>query len=212
MIGMKRQFLVIGALFLVCSTAMCIGQVQIPDNFTQAYGRIEATQKEIETIYLAYEAQVDKRVEYVEKQKISVNVDNKYLLSLLESESLLIDELSQKSVTYSGQINDLFNESKEIKNADAKSKATELIITLRNSQQNLSNGALSLKEATQLSGGAIYYYATGADLNDPVIKKEIEDLNLNSKSLFDMAVSQLSSYYNGTIEAKALYEELIKLK
>ena len=125
---MKRQFLVIGALFLVCSTAMCIGQVQIPDNFTQAYGRIEATQKEIETIYLAYEAQVDKRVEYVEKQKISVNVDNKYLLSLLESESLLIDELSQKSVTYSGQIIDLFNESGN-KNADAKSKATELIIT-----------------------------------------------------------------------------------
>lgn len=207
---MKRQFLVIGALFLVCSTAMCIGQVQIPDNFTQAYGRIEATQKEIETIYLAYEAQVDKRVEYVEKQKISVNVDNKYLLSLLESESLLIDELSQKSVTYSGQINDLFNESKEIKNADAKSKATELIITLRNSQQNLSNGALSLKEGTQSAGQALYYYATGADLNDPQIMKEIQSLNINSKTSFDSAIIDLNNYYNLVIESNTIYRELLK--
>ncbi|KYC46125.1 MAG: hypothetical protein APG12_00068 [Candidatus Methanofastidiosum methylothiophilum] len=209
---MKKQFLAIGTLFLVCTMAMCINQAQIPDKFKEAYTKIETTQKEIETIYLAYEEQVDKRVEYVEKQKISANVDNKYLLSLLESESLLIEELAQKSATYSSQINDLFNESKEIKNADVKSKATELIITLRNSQQNLSNGALSLKEATQSAGGAIYYYATGADLNDPLIKQDIQALNLNSKTQFDTAVVQLNAYYNGKLEARALYDELIKMK
>jgi len=207
---MKKQFLVIGALFLVCTMAMCVGQTKIPDNFTQAYGRIETTQKEIETTYLAYEAQVDKRIEYVEKNQATESVDHGYVLSLLESELLIIEELEQKSATYSNQINDLFNASKDIKNEEAKTRANELILKLRNSQQYLSRGILSLKEGTQSTGEALYYYATGADLNDPLIIKEIQGLNLNAKTFFDSAVLDLNSYYTLATESNALYQELIK--
>ena len=191
---MKRQFLVIGALFLVCTMAMCVGQAQIPDKFVQSYQSIETTQKEIETIYLAYEDQVQKRIEYVEKNRPTESVDYAYVLSLLESELLLIDEMTQKNATYSNQINELFNESKNIKSTDAKSKASELIIILRNSQQYLSQGTLSLKDGTQYTGDAIYYYATGADITDPLILNEIQSLNLDAKTLFDTAVLQLNSY------------------
>jgi len=207
---MKKQFLVIGALFLVCSMAMCVSQTQIPDNFIQSYGKIETTQKEIETIYFAYENQVDKRIEYVKNNESNASVDSKHLLSLLESEMLLIDELDQKSATYSKQINDLFNESKSITNTEAKNKANELVITLRNSQQYLSGGVLSLREGTQSTGEAIYYYATGADLTDPLIQQEIRALNLNAKTLFDEAFTKLNLYYTLTTESNTLYQELIK--
>ena len=113
---MKKQFLVIGALFLVCTMAMCVNQTKLPDTFTQTYGKIETTQKEIEAIYSAYEAQVEKRIEYVEKNRSKESVDHKYVLSLLESELLTINELEQKNKTYSNLINDLFNASKDIKN------------------------------------------------------------------------------------------------
>lgn len=207
---MKKQFLVIGALFLVCTMAMCVGQAKIPDSFTQAYGRIEATQKEIETTYLAYEAQVDNRIEYVEKNQSTESVDHNYVLSLLESELLIINELEQKSVAYSNQITELFDASKDIKNEGAKTKANELILKLRNSQQYLSRGALGLKEGTQSTGQALYYYAVGADLNDPLIKQEIQNLNLNARTSFDAAVLDLNSYYNLATESNALYQELIK--
>jgi len=207
---MKKQFLVIGALFLVCSMAMCVSQTQIPDNFIQSYGKIETTQKEIETIYFAYENQVDKRIEYVKNNESNASVDSKHLLSLLESEMLLIDELDQKSATYSKQINDLFNESKSITNTEAKNKANELVITLRNSQQYLSGGVLSLREGTQSTGEAIYYYATGADLTDPLIQQEIRALNLNAKTLFDEAFTKLNLYYTLTTESNTLYQEIIK--
>jgi len=207
---MKKQFLVIGVLLLVCSMAMCVNQTQIPDNFIQSYGKIETTQKEIETIYLAYENQVDKRIEYVQNNESNASVDSKHLLSLLESEMLLINQLEQKSAAYSTQINELFNASKDIKNEDTKSKVNDLVLMLRNSQQYLSRGALDLKEGTQFTGEAVYYYATGADITDPLIQQEIQGLNLNARTSFDAAVQDLSYYYNLTKDSNALYQELIK--
>ena len=208
---MKKVFGILVAI-LICSTmAMCISQKGIPESFIQDYQKVELTQKEIETTYRAYEDQVNKRIEYVEKNKDS-SVDHDYLLSLLESENLLITELDQKSAIYSTQINDLFTKTKDIENKDAKSKANELVITLRNSQQFLTTGTARLRAATKSTGSAIYYYATGADLTDPIIKKDIEDLSLDSKTQFAESVMALNQYYNLTKEANATYQEIIKLK
>jgi len=208
---MKKIFGILVAI-LICSTmAMCIGQKGVPESFIQDYQKVELTQKEIETVYRAYEDQVNKRIEYVEKNKDS-SVDHDYVLSLLESENLLITELDQKSATYSAQINDLFNITKDIENNEAKSKANELVITLRNSQQYLTSGIARLKAATKSTGSAIYYYATGADLTDPKIKKDIEDLSLDSKTQFAESVIALNQYYTLTKEANATYQEIIKLK
>lgn len=207
---MKEKLLVFSALFLICTMAMCVNQAKLPDTFTQTYEKIETTQKEIETIYSAYEAQVEKRIEYVEKNRSIENVDHKYVLSLLESELLTINELEQKNSTYSNLINDLFNASKDIKNGEIKTKANEIILKLRNSQQYLARGALNLKEGTQSAGQALYYYATGADLNDPQIMKEIQSLNINSKTSFDSAIIDLNNYYNLVIESNTIYRELLK--
>lgn len=207
---MKKKLLVFSALFLICTMAMCVNQTKLPDTFTQTYEKIETTQKEIETIYSAYEAQVEKRIEYVEKNRSIENVDHKYVLSLLESELLTINELEQKNTTYSNLINDLFNASKDIKNGEIKTKANEIILKLRNSQQYLARGTLNLKEGTQSTGQALYYYATGADLNDPQIKKEIQSLNTNSKTSFDSAITDLNNYYNLAIESNTIYRELLK--
>ncbi|NMA30724.1 MAG: hypothetical protein GX941_02805 [Candidatus Methanofastidiosa archaeon] len=207
---MKKKLLVFSALFLICTMAMCVNQAKLPDTFTQTYEKIETTQKEIETIYSAYEAQVEKRIEYVEKNRSIENVDHKYVLSLLESELLTINELEQKNSTYSNLINDLFNASKDIKNGEIKTKANEIILKLRNSQQYLARGALNLKEGTQSAGQALYYYATGADLNDPQIMKEIQSLNINSKTSFDSAIIDLNNYYNLVIESNTIYRELLK--
>ena len=214
---MKKVFGILVAI-LICSTmAMCIGQIDVPESFKQDYQKIESTQKEIETLYLAYESQVDKRIEYVEKNKSTSdsnisNIDYKYLLSLLESETLILDELDQKSATYSSEINDLFTKTKDIKNNEVKSKANELIIILRNSQQYLTNGIVRLKSATNSTGSAIYYYASGANLNDPLVVKEIQDLNLDAKTGFDEAVLALNNYYTLTKDANATYQELLKTK
>lgn len=132
------------------------------------------------------------------------------MLSLLESELLTINELEQKNSTYSNLINDLFNASKDIKNGEIKTKANEIILKLRNSQQYLARGALNLKEGTQSAGQALYYYATGADLNDPQIMKEIQSLNINSKTSFDSAIIDLNNYYNLVIESNTIYRELLK--
>lgn len=207
---MKKKLLVFSALFLICTMAMCVNQTILPDTFTQTYEKIETTQKEIETIYSAYESQVEKRIEYVEKNRSIENVDHKYVLSLLESELLTINELEQKNTTYSNLINDLFNASKDIKNGEIKTKANEIILKLRNSQQYLARGALNLKEGTQSAGQALYYYATGADLNDPQIKKEIQSLNTNSKTSFDSAITDLNNYYNLVIESNTIYRGLLK--
>lgn len=67
---MKKKLLVFSALFLICTMAMCVNQTILPDTFTQTYEKIETTQKEIETIYSAYESQVEKRIEYVEKNRL----------------------------------------------------------------------------------------------------------------------------------------------
>lgn len=208
---MKRQFLVVGALLLICSMVMCINQIQIPDGFIESYGNIQTTQKEIETTYLAYEDQVNKRIAYVESNVNQSKVDSKHLLSLLQSELLIIEEMNQKSALYSKQINDLYNESTNIKNSEAKSKANGLIIDLRSSQQYLAKGTINLRDATQSMGKAINYYATGADITDPLIQQEIQSLDLDSRTLFDSAVSDLNTYYNIALEANATYQEILKM-
>jgi len=214
---MKKVFAVLVAILLCSVLAMCIGQKTLPESFIQEYQKIETTQKEIEITYKAYEDQVNERVEYIQKNNTldefnNSNIDHDYVLSLLESELLIIDELDQKSSIYSSQINELFAKTKDIENNEVKSKSNELVIILRNSQQYLTNGVARLRTATKVTGSVLYYYATDANLSDSKIKTEIENLNLESKTGFDEAVLALNNYYTLSLDANSTYQELKKLK
>jgi len=209
---MKRQFLVIGALFLVCSLAMCVNQTQIPDKFFESYGKIETTQKEIDTIYNSYWDQQTKRIDYVNENKIAGTVDNKYVLSMLESEVILLDEIASKNAAYSIQITELFDTIKDVKGDEAKSKANEIVISLRNSQQYLGNNLARYKSASESVGGVLYYYATDANLSDPTIAADIKTLDLDAKNDFLAGDQFLGQYYLAKDEANATYQELKKLK
>ncbi len=209
---MKKQFLVIGALFLVCTMAMCVNQTQIPNKFFESYGKIETTQKEIDTIYNSYWDQQTKRIDYVTKNREIQNVDHKYVLSMLQSEVLLLDEIANKNTNYSNQITELFETVKDIKGDDAKSKANQLVITLRKSQQLLSNNLGRYKSATESVGAVMYYYATDANLSDSLISEDIKQHDLNAKGEFQRGDDYLGQYYLAKDEANATYQELKKLK
>ncbi|NPV49735.1 MAG: hypothetical protein HPY60_00860 [Candidatus Methanofastidiosum sp.] len=209
---MNRKFLVIGALLLVCSLAMCVSQTQIPDKFFESYGKIETTQKEIDTIYNSYWDQQTKRIDYVTKNRETQNVDHKYVLSMLQSEVLLLDEIANKNTTYSSQITELFETVKDIKGDEAKSKANELVITLRSSQQLLANNIGRYKSATESVGAVMYYYATDANLSNPTIKDDIENHDLNAKGEFQKGDEYLGQYYLVKDEANATYQELLKMR
>jgi hypothetical protein len=209
---MKKQFLVIGALFLVCTMAMCVNQTQIPNKFFESYGKIETTQKEIDTIYNSYWDQQTKRIDYVTKNREIQNVDHKYVLSMLQSEVLLLDEIANKNTNYSNQITELFETVKDIKGDDAKSKANQLVITLRKSQQLLSNNLGRYKSATESVGAVMYYYATDANLSDSLISEDIKQHDLNAKGEFQRGDEYLGQYYLAKDEANATYQELKKLK
>ena len=209
---MKRQLLVIGALFLVCSLAMCVSQTQIPDKFFESYSKVETTQKEIDTIYDSYWDQQIKRIDYVTKNKETQTVDHKYVLSMLQSEVILLDEIANKNLTYSNQISELFDTLKDIKGDEAKSKANQIVITLRTSQQLLSNNIGRYKGATESVGAVMYYYATDANLSDPVISDDIKNHDLNAKGEFLKGDEFLGQYYLAKEEANATYQELKKLK
>ena len=209
---MKKQFLVIGALLLVCSLAMCVSQTQIPDKFFESYGKIEMTQNEIDTIYGSYWDQQTKRIDYVTKNRETDNVDYKYVLSMLHSEVLLLDELADKNSIYSSQIAELFEDVKDIKGDEAKSKANELVITLRSSQQLLANNIGRYKSATESVGTIMYYYATDVNLSEPTIKEDIENHDLNARGEFLKGDEFLGQYYLAKSEANATYQELKKLK
>ena len=209
---MKRQFLAIGALFLVCSLAMCVNQTQIPNKFFESYGKIETTQNEIDTIYNSYWDQQVKRIEYVNANMKSESVDHKYVLSMLESEYLLLNEIASKNVTYSEQINELFATVKDIKGDDAKVKANQMVIKLRNSQQFLGNNILRYKTATEAVGAVMYYYATDANLSDQTIIDDIKNQDLTAKNDFQAGDQFLGQYYLAKDEANATYQELKKLK
>lgn len=209
---MKRQFLVIGALFLVCSLAMCVNQTQIPDKFFESYEKIETTQNEIDTIYNSYWDQQTMRIEYVTKNREAGSVDHKYVLSMLESEVLLLDEIASKNLNYSTQISELFDTIKDIKGDEAKTKANQLVITLRTSQQLLANNIGRYKGATQSVGAVMYYYATDANLSDPLISEDIKQHDLNAKGDFERGDEYLGQYYLAKDEANSTYQELKKLK
>lgn len=209
---MKRQFLVIGALFLVCSMAMCVSQAQIPNTFFESYGKIETTQKEIDTIYASYWEQQTKRIDYVNKNKITETVDYNYVLSMLESEVILLDGIANKNVTYSTQISELFGTVKDIKGDEAKSKANQLVITLRTSQQLLANNIGRYKSATDSIGRIMYYHATDANLSDPIISDDIRSQNANAKGDFQVGEEYRVQYYSAKADANATYQELLKMK
>ncbi|GEM_PF-939589 len=209
---MKKQFLVIGTLFLVCSLAMCVNQTQIPDKFFESYGKIETTQNEIDTIYNSYWDQQTKRIDYVTKNRETQTVDNEYVLSMLESETLILDELMNKNAIYSNQIAELYTTLTEIKGDEAKTNATKIVISLRNSQQYLSNNLLRYKSASESVGVVLYYYAVGADINDPTISDDIKNNDLSAKGDFQQGDEFLGQYYLAIDEANATYQELLKMR
>lgn len=209
---MKKPFLVIGALLLVCSLAMCVSQTQIPDKFFESYGKIETTQKEIDTIYNSYWDQQIKRIDYVTENKVAGTVDNKYVLSMLESEVILLNEIADKNAIYSTQISELFDTVKDIKGDEAKSMANEIVIDLRKSQQYLGNNLARYKSASESVGRVLYYYVTDANLSDPTIAAEIKSLDLDAKNDFLAGDDFLGQYYLAKDEANATYQELKKLK
>mgnify|MGYP000969255701 FL=1 len=140
------------------------------------------------------------------------NVDHKYVLSMLQSEVLLLDEIANKNTNYSNQITELFETVKDIKGDDAKSKANQLVITLRKSQQLLSNNLGRYKSATESVGAVMYYYATDANLSDSLISEDIKQHDLNAKGEFQRGDEYLGQYYLAKDEANATYQELKKLK
>lgn len=209
---MKKQFLAIGALFLVCTMAMCVNQTQIPDKFFESYSKIETTQKEIDTIYESYWEQQIKRIEYVTQNRVTQTVDNEYVLSMLESEILLLDELINKNAVYSNQISEFYTTIGDIKGDDAKAKASQIVISLRNSQQYLSNNLIRYKSASEAVGTILYYYVVGADLTNPDIADDIKNNDLSAKGDFQQGDEFLGQYYLSKDEANATYQELKKLK
>ncbi len=209
---MKKQFLAIGALFLVCTMAMCVNQTQIPDKFFESYSKIETTQKEIDTIYDSYWEQQIKRIEYVTQNRVTQTVDNEYVLSMLESEILLLDELINKNAVYSNQISEFYTTIGDIKGDDAKAKASQIVISLRNSQQYISNNLIRYKSASEAVGTILYYYVVGADLTNPDIADDIKNNDLSAKGDFQQGDEFLGQYYLSKDEANATYQELKKLK
>ena len=171
---MKKQLFTIGALVLVCSLAMCVNQVQIPEKFFESYGKLETTQKEIDTTFNSYWDQQAKRIDYVTKNKTNENIDHNYIISMLKSEQLLLDEIINKNATYSAQISEFYEVVKEVQGEEAKSKVNQLTITLRNSQQYLGNALLRYSSASNSVGLVMNYYATDANLSDPSINQEIK--------------------------------------
>ena len=209
---MKRQLISIGALLLVCSLIMCVNQAQIPDKFFESYGKIESTQKEIDTAFNSYWGQQAKRIDYVTKNKSNENIDHLYIISMLKSEQLLLDEIGNKNSTYSSQISELYETVKEIKGDEAKSKANDLTISLRKSEQFLSNAIARYSSATNSVGKVMNYYATDANLSDPLIKQEIEAEDLNAKTDFQRGDDFLGQYYLAKNEANATYQQILKMK
>jgi hypothetical protein len=209
---MKRKLLSLGALLLVCSLVMCVSQTQIPDKFFESYEKIETTQNEIDSIYNSYWDQQTKRIDYVNKNSVSHTVDYDYVLSMLESEYTILDEIAKKNITYSEQITDLFDNAKDIKGDDAKAKANLLVITLRTSQQYLGNNVLRYKTATESVGIIINYYATDANLSDQDIIDDIKDQDLSAKTDFQAGDQYLGQYYLSKEEANTTYQELLKMR
>jgi len=209
---MKRQLISIGALLLVCSLIMCVNQTQLPDKFFETYNKIDTTQKEIDTTFNSYWDQQTKRIDYATKNKNSENIDHEYIISMLKSEQLFLDELSNKNITYSTQISELYEITKEVKGDEAKSKANDLTISLRKSEQYLGNAITRYSSATDAVGIIMNYYVTDANLSKPTIKDEIDAEDLRAKTDFQAGDEYLGQYYIAKDEANATYQELLKMR
>jgi len=209
---MKKQLISLGAILLVCSLAMCINQAQIPDKFFESYGKIEATQTEIDKNFNLLWDQEAKRIEYVTKNKDNENIDHNYIISMLKSEQTFLDAINNNNANYSKQISGLYEVVKEVKGDEAKSKANDLTITLRKSEQYLSNAAVRYSSAINSVGKVENYYAIDANLSDPLIKAEIEAESLNAKSDFQRADDFLGQYYLAKKEANATYQDILKMR
>jgi len=209
---MRKRLVSIGALLLVCSLVMCVNQVQIPDKIFESYNKIDTTQKEIDTTFNSYWDQQTKRIDYATKNQNSENIDHKYIISMLKSEQAYLDEISNKNITYSTQISELYEAVKEVKGDEAKSKANDLTISLRKSEQYLGNAIARYASATDAIGIIMNYYATDANLSNPTIKDEIEAEDLRARTDFQAGDEYLGQYYLAKDEANATYQELLKMK
>lgn len=209
---MKRQLISIGALLLVCSLIMCVGQEQAPDKFFETYSKVDTTQKEIDETFNSYWDQQTKRIDYVNQNKHSENLDHSYIISMLKSEQLLLDELNKKNSTYSSQVSELYETVKEIKGDEAKSSANNLVISLRKSEQYLGNAVTRYSSATNAVGIIMNYYAIDANLSNPTIKQEIENQDLTARTDFQAGDEYLGQYYLAKQEANATYQEILKMK
>ena len=209
---MKRQLISIGAVLLVCSLIMCVGQEQAPDKFFETYNKIDTTQKEIDETFNSYWDQQAKRIDYSTKNINNHNIDYKYIISMLKSEQLLLDELNKKNTAYSAQVSELYETVKEIKGDEAKSSANNLVISLRKSEQYLGNAVTRYSSATNAVGIIMNYYAIDANLSNPSIKQEIENQDLTAKTDFQAGDEYLGQYYLVKDEANATYQELLKMK
>ena len=191
---------------------MCVNQVQIPDKIFESYNKIDTTQKEIDTTFNSYWDQQTKRIDYATKNQNSENIDHKYIISMLKSEQAYLDEISNKNITYSTQISELYEAVKEVKGDEAKSKANDLTISLRKSEQYLGNAIARYASATDAVGIIMNYYATDANLSNPTIKDEIEAEDLRARTDFQAGDEYLGQYYLAKDEANATYQELLKIK
>ena len=209
---MKRQLISIGAVLLVCSLIMCVNQGQVPDKFYETYSKVDTTQKEIDETFNSYWDQQAKRIDYSTKNINNHNIDYKYIISMLKSEQLLLDELNKKNSTYSSQVSELYETVKEIKGDEAKSSANNLVISLRKSEQYLGNAVTRYSSATNAVGIIMNYYAIDANLSNPTIKQEIENQDLTARTDFQAGDEYLGQYYLAKQEANATYQEILKMK
>jgi len=191
---------------------MCINQAQIPDKLFEEYSKIETTQKDIDSTFNSYWDQQTKRIDYGTKNMDNHNIDHNYIISMLKSEQLILDEIADKKVAYSTQITEFYGVVKQLEDNDAKSKANELTIILRKSEQYLGNAALRYSTATNAVGIIMNYYATDANFSDSKIIDEIKAQDITAKTNFQEGDSFLTQYYQSIDEANATYQELKKLK
>ena len=189
---MKRQLVSIGAVLLVCSLIMCVGQAQIPEKFFEEYSKIEASQNDIDSTFNSYWDQQTKRIDYATKNMNNHDIDYLYMISMLKTEQQILDEIADKKANYSTQISGFYESVKQVEGNDATSKANELIITLRKSEQYLGNAVLRYSTATNAVGTIMNYYATDANLSDPEIIDAIEAGDLTARTNFrkEMASTQ----------------------
>ena len=151
--------------------------------------------------------------EVLQTRKARGNIDTNQDSDILHTEDLSeYVEISNKNLTYSTQISELYEAVKEVKGDEAKSKANDLTISLRKSEQYLGNAIARYASATDAVGIIMNYYATDANLSNPTIKDEIEAEDLRARTDFQAGDEYLGQYYLAKDEANATYQELLKMK